>query len=106
MSDNVLVLNAGSSSIKFALFDIGAADPELRCKGMLDEQEKVPRVVVTGASGKQLFEKHRSGDATTGHDLLAEIFGWVDNYLGADQSHRCRPSCRPRRSGLFQPSRA
>ncbi|MBK0621077.1 hypothetical protein, partial [Klebsiella pneumoniae] len=37
MSDNVLVLNAGSSSIKFALFDVGAADPELRCKGIIDE---------------------------------------------------------------------
>ncbi len=85
MSDNVLVLNAGSSSIKLALFDIRAADPELRCKGMLDEQEKAPRIVVTDVSDKQLFEKRRSGDETTGHGLLADIFSWVDDYLGADQ---------------------
>ncbi len=85
MSDNVLVLNAGSSSIKFALFDVGAADPELRCKGIIDEQEKAPRIVVTDASGKQLFEKRRSGDETTGHGVPADIFSWVDDYLGADQ---------------------
>ena len=84
MSDNVLVLNAGSSSIKFGLFDIGPAEPELRCKGVLDEQEKAPRIVVTDPSGKQLFEKRRSCDETTDHGLLADIFSWVDDYLEAD----------------------
>ncbi|PAY10354.1 acetate kinase [Bradyrhizobium sp. UFLA03-84] len=85
MSDNVLVLNAGSSSIKFGLFDIGAADPELRCKGLLDEQEKAPRIVVTDPSGKQLFEKRRSGDEMTDHGLLADIFSWLDDYRGTEQ---------------------
>ena len=56
MSDSVLVLNAGSSSIKFGLFDIAPSEPELQCKGLLDEQEKVPRIVVSDASGRQLFE--------------------------------------------------
>ncbi len=59
MSDAVLVLNAGSSTIKFGLFDIAPSEPELKCKGLLDEQAKAPRIVVTDASGKDLFEKHR-----------------------------------------------
>jgi len=37
------VLNAGSSSIKFGLFDIESSEPALKCKGLLDEQEKAAR---------------------------------------------------------------
>ncbi|MHC2465214.1 acetate kinase [Bradyrhizobium embrapense] len=32
MSDSVLVLNAGSSSTKFGLFDITPAEPKLQCR--------------------------------------------------------------------------
>ena len=46
MSDTVLVLNSGSSSIKFGLFEISAAEPTLLCKGLLDEHETKPRLVV------------------------------------------------------------
>jgi len=47
----VLVLNSGSSSIKFGLFEISAAEPALLCKGLLDEHEAKPRLVVKGAAG-------------------------------------------------------
>ena len=80
MCDAVLVLNAGSSSIKFGLFDIGATEPRLKCKGLLDEQEKAPRLLVNDASGKALFEKRSSacGDHT---DLFIDIFDWIEDYL-------------------------
>ena len=42
MSDAVLVLNSGSSSIKFAVFDISADEPALLCRGLLDEHELRP----------------------------------------------------------------
>jgi acetate kinase len=85
MSDAVLVLNAGSSSIKFGLFDITNAEPTLRCKGLLDEQEKAPRIVVTDASGKQLFEKHRPAGEGESNGLFADIFAWIEDYLAPDR---------------------
>ncbi|WP_407151651.1 acetate/propionate family kinase [Bradyrhizobium sp. ORS 86] len=81
MSDSVLVLNAGSSSVKFGLFDIGPTEPALQCKGLLDEQEQVPRVVVSDASGKTLFEKRRASGAAKDNDLFADIFAWIEDYL-------------------------
>ncbi len=81
MSDAVLVLNAGSSSIKFGLFDMAPSEPALKCKGLLDEQEKAPRIVVTDASGKELFEKRRPAGEGESRALLADIFAWTEDYL-------------------------
>jgi acetate kinase len=81
MSDTILVFNAGSSSIKLGLFDIATAEPVLRCKGLLDEQERAPRVVVTDASGKELFEKRRSTADDESHGLFDDIFAWIEDYL-------------------------
>jgi acetate kinase len=81
MSDAVLVLNAGSSSIKFGVFELAPAGPALKCKGLLDEQDKAPRIVVTNASGKQLFEKRRPAGEKNSTDLLTEIFAWIEDFL-------------------------
>jgi acetate kinase len=85
MPDAVLVLNAGSSSIKFGLFDIRQSEPELRCKGLLDEQEQAPRIVVTDASGKELFEKRRPAGEGESNGLFSDIFGWIEDYLGGGE---------------------
>jgi acetate kinase len=82
MPDAVLVLNAGSSSIKFGLFDIKQTEPELRCKGLLDEQEQAPRIVVSDASGKELFEKRRSAGEGESNGAFIDIFAWIEEYLG------------------------
>jgi acetate kinase len=84
MADAVLVLNAGSSSIKFGLFDIGAAEPALLCKGLLDEQQQAPRLLVNDVSGQTLFEK-RSNAAGSHSGLFVDIFAWVRDYLGANR---------------------
>jgi acetate kinase len=81
MTDAVLVLNAGSSSIKFGLFDVAPLEPALKCKGLLDEQEKAPRLVVTDASGKELFEKRRPAGERDSHGLFADIFAWIEDFL-------------------------
>jgi acetate kinase len=81
MSDAVLVLNSGSSSIKFAVFEIAAGEPALLCKGLLDEHEATPRLVVTDPSGKGLFEERRAADDKDGNGLLAEILQWIDREL-------------------------
>jgi acetate kinase len=84
MSDAILVLNAGSSSIKFGLFDIELSGPKLKCTGLLDEQEKAPRIVVTDASGKKLFEKRRPAGEAESKGLFIDIFAWIGEYLGGD----------------------
>src|ERR1700742_2602340 len=82
MTDAVLVLNAGSSSVKFGLFDITEAEPALQCKGLLDEQQKAPRIIVSDASGKALFEKQLASDDASGDGLLKDILPWIEDFLG------------------------
>ena len=78
----VLVLNAGSSSIKFGLFDISAAGPVLLCKGLLDEHEAKPRLVVKSPSGEDLFGKQReASDPNDGH-LFADVLGFIEDRFG------------------------
>ncbi|MGY8707945.1 acetate/propionate family kinase [Bradyrhizobium sp. 18BD] len=78
MAASVLVLNAGSSSIKFGLFDIAGAEPALLCKGLLDEHEAKPRLVVKGPAGQDLFETQR--DTDSGH-LFADVLGFIDDHF-------------------------
>ena len=81
MSDAVLVLNSGSSSIKFGLFDISGTEPDLLCKGLLDEHEAQPRLTVTDAPGDKLFEKRRAAADRDGGALLGDILDWIGDYL-------------------------
>ncbi|MHC2465215.1 acetate kinase [Bradyrhizobium embrapense] len=50
-------------------------------QGLLDEQEKIPRVVVSDASGTQLFEKRRTSGPPEDNDLLNDVFAWIEAYL-------------------------
>ena len=81
MSDAILVLNSGSSSIKFGLFDISSAEPDLLCKGLLDEHDVQPRLTAMDASGNKLFEKRPDAADNDGKALLIDILDWIDRYL-------------------------
>ena len=81
MSDAILVLNSGSSSIKFGLFDLSRTEPDLLCKGLLDEHDAEPRLTVMDASGHELFEKRRGATDNDGTTLLVDILDWIDGYL-------------------------
>jgi acetate kinase len=78
MPDAILVLNSGSSSIKFGLFDVSWIEPDLLCKGLLDEHDAQPRLTVTDASGNHLFEKRRPAADDDGRALLADILACFD----------------------------
>lgn len=84
MTASVLVLNSGSSSIKFGLFDISATEPALLCKGLLDEYEDKPRLVVRGPAGEDLFEKRREGTDADGSHLFADVLAFIEDRYGAD----------------------
>ncbi|MBR0926398.1 acetate/propionate family kinase [Bradyrhizobium diazoefficiens] len=78
MSDTVLVLNSGSSSTKFGLFDIAAAEPALLCKGLLDEHEAKPRLVVKSPAGEELFATRREAPDADGGDLFADVLAFIE----------------------------
>jgi acetate kinase len=82
MSDIVLVLNSGSSSIKFGLFEISAAEPVLLGKGLLDEHEAKPRLVAKSPTGETLFEKQKEASDTDGGHLLADVLGFIEDRFG------------------------
>lgn len=87
MAASVLVLNSGSSSIKFGLFDISAVEPALLCKGSLDEHEAKPRLIVTSPAGEDLFETQKdAADAAGGH-LFTKVLGFIEDRFG---DHRLR----------------
>jgi len=87
MTASVLVLNAGSSSIKFGLFDISASEPALLCKGLLDEHEAKPRLVARSPSGETLFETQREASDADGGHLFADVLGFIADRFG---DHRLR----------------
>ena len=58
MSETILVVNAGSSSIKFQLFSIGAGDQlQRRLKGQIEGIGVRPRLVAKGAKSEVLIDK-------------------------------------------------
>jgi acetate kinase len=82
MSKTVLVLNSGSSSIKFGLFDMSAAEPALLCKGLLDEHETRPRLVVKSPAGDDLFEKQRKASDPDSDHLFVDVLGFIEDRFG------------------------
>jgi len=68
----IAVLNAGSSSIKFALYDSGA-DGALLYRGQIERIGVGPHLEVRDAAGKVVAEKRWSDDALDHHGATTEI---------------------------------
>jgi len=84
MPDAVLALNAGSSSIKFGLFEIGGRDdPVLVSKGVLDDAGFEPRFTAKDPSGAALTDRRWPAGASHA-DLLGALLDWVDAHLGTE----------------------
>jgi len=78
VNDAVLIVNAGSSSIKFALFD--ACDdrkPRAIVRGEVDGIGHAPRLRITGAHGATAADRVLGG-AQTHEEILAEVLRWID----------------------------
>jgi hypothetical protein len=65
MSDAIVVLNAGSSSIKFALFVERRGDLELDVGGQIEGLYTAPRFVARDRSGEGSKRKHPGRTART-----------------------------------------
>jgi acetate kinase len=68
MAEAILVLNAGSSSVKFSVFLSRSAELELWVRGQAEGLFTAPRFVVKDAGGKVLSERSWKEGETLGHE--------------------------------------
>ena len=77
MGDLILTLNAGSSSIKLALFEAGAG-PELMARGQVEGLGAKPRLTAIDAEGRPLIDRLLDPTEGAGHaPALGAVLGFV-----------------------------
>lgn len=82
MSRAVVSLNAGSSSIKFALFTLGQEGPQHAAAGKLEGIGTAPHLVARDAIGSILIDRDWENSARLTHEaLLQDLFGWATQHL-------------------------
>ena len=75
MVDVILVLNAGSSSIKFRVFDVSGNFPELVFRGQIESIYTDPDFVAIDAHGARIGEKKWVQGTELGHQGALEYLG-------------------------------
>jgi len=81
MNKTVLVLNAGSSSLKFSIFD-AAENLTLMAKGQIEGIGVAPRFVAETVEGENLIDIRWNILEIKDHrDCLARLNAWLDDYL-------------------------
>jgi acetate kinase len=84
MSDAILVLNAGSSSIKFSLFALAYAEPVLVATGQVEGIYTSPQFIAKDPVGKTESGKRWERGTKLGHDgALAHILEWLKTTYAA-----------------------
>ena len=83
MADAVLAVNAGSSSIKFALFEIAAGEQlTAASRGQIEGIGSAPHFIARDPAGAVQKEQRFAGGSH--EDLLGALLGFVDAHLGID----------------------
>lgn len=84
VAENILCLNAGSSSLKFALFALAQNDRlDHIGKGEIEGIGALPRLCVAEADGRARVVREWPQGAALGHgDFLGEILGWAESRRG------------------------
>jgi len=86
-SDAILVLNAGSSSIKFSVFGVRGSDLAPVVSGQVEGLGGPARFVAKSPDGEVVAEKRWPAGETVDHDgAFATIAGWLREYGGG--AHR------------------
>jgi acetate kinase len=81
VADAILVLNAGSSSLKFEVFALDGDALARAVAGIVEELDDRPRFSATDAGGRMVGQ--RSWDAGIGHDgALDFLLGWLHEHAG------------------------
>lgn len=79
----IVTLNAGSSSIKFALYELSADGLRFDAGGKIEEIGTAPRLRARNAQGAVILERDwPQRDAISHEHLLEELFAWATTQLG------------------------
>jgi acetate kinase len=86
MADSVLVLNAGSSSIKFSVYAIDDGDLSLDSKGQVEGIGTKPQFVAKDPEGASLRDETFEIAGADGHgQALRQLGGWLRERLADDR---------------------
>ncbi|HEX4369762.1 MAG TPA: acetate/propionate family kinase [Rhizomicrobium sp.] len=83
MSDAILTLNAGSSSLKFALFDVADGALRLSVKGEAEKLDSIPHFMAEDTKGKSLTDESWAGASFDA--VIGKILDWATSHLGQGQ---------------------
>ena len=81
MADAILCFNAGSSTIKFALFDASSEGPVEQFRGQVDGLGKTPRFRVWDAARKLIEDRTDGLAASNQEGFTGEIVRWARSRL-------------------------
>ena len=86
VADAILTLNAGSSSLKFALYGAdGAGGLDLALRGEIEEIATHPHFKARGADGAVLADRRWPAAAGDFQALFERVLGWNESHLGNDR---------------------
>jgi len=86
MTDAIVVLNAGSSSVKFSLFLARGADLELDVRGQIEGLFTAPHFIAKGRDGATKSEKSWGEGTKLGHDgALRHLIAYLKGELAGDR---------------------
>ncbi len=93
MADAIVVLNAGSSSIKYSLFALGEKDLSVVARGQIEGLFTSPKFVSKDDKGKVLSEKSWGEGKSLGHEgaldhLVAYLRGELEEHRLVGVGHR------------------
>ena len=81
----ILTLNAGSSSIKFRLFEMAALDVVSIAEGQIDGIGVAPHLVAKTQGGATTERRWDAGAGLSHEALLGALLDWVERHLGDDR---------------------
>lgn len=86
MADAIVVLNAGSSSIKFSLFVLRGSELELELRGQIEGIYTAPHFTANDRTGKLTDEKSWGEGANLGHSgALEDLVAYLRKRLAGDR---------------------
>src|SRR4051794_18250433 len=82
MTDAVIVINAGSSSLKFSVYAVASAAPELEVHGQIEGLGTAPHFVAKDRQGNVLADSRDA--AASGHaEAFTHLVAWLRERFGA-----------------------
>ena len=83
MAEAILALNAGSSSLKFALFARDAGGPRALCRGEIEDVNGAGRLHAKDATSAVLVDGPAPDPMRDPDGALAALLDWTETHLGA-----------------------